>query len=54
MCTHYCTTALTSEIVQWIVMEEPVQVSQDQLDAFRKGLANIKGSLANKSGDDNR
>jgi hypothetical protein len=35
-------------------MEEPVQVSQGQLDAFRKGLADIEGSLANASGDDNR
>ena len=48
------TTPPCSESVTWIVMEEPVQVSQDQLDAFRKGLACIKGSLASKTGDDNR
>jgi Eukaryotic-type carbonic anhydrase len=60
-CLHYCysykgslTTPPCSEIVNWVVMEEPVQVSQGQLDEFRKGLADIKGSLASSSGDDNR
>jgi len=48
------TTPPCSEIVQWLVVQEPVRISQPQLDLFRAGMEAVPGSLVSDDGDNNR